>query len=175
MLVFKYCSCRKVITYFYRHRYHSLFLKLYKKVIFKLLYTFFSVNTIPKLKKRGVFLKKIKTKGKNYLKGAIIGAVNGFFGAGGGLACVPLLMKMGFERKLAHANAVAVIFPITLISAINYLWRGYVTVEQGLIYLPGGVLGALVGTYIMKKISPRIIKKVFAMFMIWAGWRLIFG
>ena len=120
-------------------------------------------------------MKKIKTKGKNYLKGAIIGAVNGFFGAGGGLACVPLLMKMGLERKLAHANAVAVIFPITLISAINYLWRGYVTVEQGLIYLPGGVLGALVGTYIMKKISPRIIKKVFAMFMIWAGWRLIFG
>ena len=120
-------------------------------------------------------MKKIKPKGKNYLKGALIGAVNGFFGAGGGLACVPLLMKMGFERKLAHANAVAVIFPITLVSAINYLWRGYVTLEQSLIYLPGGVLGALVGTYIMKKISPKIIKKVFALFMIWAGWRLIFG
>ena len=119
-------------------------------------------------------MKKIKPSGKIYLKGAIIGAVNGFFGAGGGLACVPLLMKMGFERKTAHENAVAVIFPITLVSAINYLWRGYVTVEQSLIYLPGGILGAVVGTFIMKKISPRLIKKVFALFMIWAGWRLIF-
>jgi uncharacterized membrane protein YfcA len=127
------------------------------------------------LKKRGVFLKKIKSKGKNYLKGTLIGAVNGFFGAGGGLACVPLLMKMGFPRKEAHANAVAVIFPITLVSAINYLLRGYVTVEQSFIYLPSGILGALVGTYIMKKISPHLIKKIFALFMIWAGWRMIAG
>ena len=120
-------------------------------------------------------MKKIKSKGKNYLKGTLIGAVNGFFGAGGGLACVPLLMKMGFPRKDAHANAVAVIFPITLVSAINYLLRGYVTVEQSLIYLPSGILGALVGTYIMKKISPHLIKKIFALFMIWAGWRMIAG
>lgn len=120
-------------------------------------------------------MKKFKSKGKNYLKGALIGAINGFFGAGGGLACVPLLMKMGFERKDAHANAVAVIFPITLVSAVNYLCRGYVTLEQSLVYLPGGIAGALVGTYIMKKISPRLIKKIFAIFMIWAGWRLIFG
>ena len=120
-------------------------------------------------------MKKIKSKGRNYLKGALIGAVNGFFGAGGGLACVPLLMKMGFKRKEAHANAVAVIFPITLASAVNYLCRGYVSLSQSVIYLPGGILGAFVGTYIMKKISPRLIKKVFAAFMIWAGLRMILG
>ena len=120
-------------------------------------------------------MKKFNSKSKNYLKGGLIGAVNGFFGAGGGLACVPLLMKMGFARKEAHANAVAVIFPITLVSAVNYLCRGYVSFEQSLIYLPGGVLGALVGTYIMKKISPKLIRKVFAAFMIWAGWRMILG
>jgi uncharacterized membrane protein YfcA len=132
-------------------------------------------NTIPKMKKRGDFLKKIKISGKNCLKGAFIGFVNGFFGAGGGLAAVPLLMKMGFERKLAHANAVAVILPITFVSAVNYLWRGYVSLKESLIYLPGGILGALFGTFLMKKISPKLIKKVFAIFMIWAGWRMICG
>lgn len=120
-------------------------------------------------------MKKFKITNKNYLKGAVIGLANGFFGAGGGLAAVPLLMKMGFERKSAHANAVAIIFPITLVSAINYLSRGYVSLSQSLIYLPTGVLGALLGTRIMKKISPHLIKKVFAVFMIWAGWRLILG
>lgn len=120
-------------------------------------------------------MKNFKSKSKNYLKGGLIGAVNGFFGAGGGLACVPLLMKMGFKRKDAHANAVAVIFPITLVSAVNYLCRGYVNLEQSLVYLPGGILGAFVGTLIMKKISPGLIRKIFAAFMIWAGWRLISG
>lgn len=120
-------------------------------------------------------MKKFKFFSKNSLRGALIGAVNGFFGAGGGLALVPLLIKMGFERKLAHANAVAVIFAITLISAANYIARGYVSVTDSLIYLPGGLLGAVAGTYIMKKISPTAIKKIFGIFMVWAGWRLIFG
>lgn len=120
-------------------------------------------------------MKKIKLLGKNSFLGGLIGVVNGFFGAGGGLVCVPLLMKMGFERKDAHANAVAVIFPITFISAVNYILRGYVDIGDSLIYLPGGIIGALVGTRIMKKISPRLIKKLFGIFMVWAGWRLIFG
>lgn len=117
----------------------------------------------------------MKLFSKNSLKGAMIGAVNGFFGAGGGLALVPLLIKMGFERKLAHANAVAVIFAITLISAVNYTARGYVNLSDSLIFLPGGILGAMAGTFIMKKISPKLIRKIFGIFMIWAGWRLIFG
>lgn len=120
-------------------------------------------------------MKKIKFFSKNSIKGGLIGAINGFFGAGGGLALVPLLIKMGFERKLAHANAVAVIFSITLISAINYTVRGYVNLSDSFIYLPGGILGSMAGTFIMKKISPKTIKKIFGIFMVWAGWRLIFG
>ena len=120
-------------------------------------------------------MKKIKFFSINSLKGGLIGAVNGFFGAGGGLALVPLLIKMGFERKLAHANAVAIIFSITLISALNYVVRGYVDVSDSLVYLPGGIMGAIAGTFIMKKISPKAIRKFFGAFMVWAGWRLVFG
>ena len=120
-------------------------------------------------------MKKFNLWGKNSLLGGLIGAVNGFFGAGGGLVCVPLLMKMGLDRKTAHANAVAVIFPITLVSAINYLLQGHKELLDSLIYLPGGIIGAVAGTGIMKKISPKLIKRLFGAFMIWAGWRLIFG
>lgn len=120
-------------------------------------------------------MKKFKPFGKNFLLGALIGGVNGFFGAGGGMICVPLLIKMGMERKIAHANAVAVIFPITLISAISYILQGRVAVSESLIFLPTGLLGSLCGTFIMKKISPEFIQKIFGGFMVWAGWRLIFG
>ncbi len=105
--------------------------------------------------------------------GAAIGAVNGLLGAGGGLVCVPALMKLGMERKAAHVNAVAIILPITLVSAVSYWLQGRVNPLDVLIYLPGGLLGAFVGTKFMKKISPLWIKRIFGIFMIWAGWRLI--
>ncbi len=118
-------------------------------------------------------MKNKKFLPKDALIGSVIGIVNGFFGAGGGLVCVPLLNNSGMERKQSHANAVAVIFPITLISAVGYLLQGKVTVGEALIYIPTGLIGAAVGTFILKKISPNLIKKVFGIFMVWAGWRLI--
>ena len=119
-------------------------------------------------------MKKFKPFIKKFGIGTVIGGVSGFFGAGGGLICIPFLMKLNFKRKPAHANAVAIILPIALASATLYLLRGRVNLMDTLIYLPGGVIGAIVGTYIMKKISPKLIKKLFSLFMIWAGWRLIF-
>lgn len=120
-------------------------------------------------------MKKSKTLIIKSVFGALIGTINGFLGAGGGLVCVPLLMKIGMDRKTAHANAVAVIFPITLVSAISYLLQGRVDIFKPLLYIPGGILGATIGTTIMKKISPTLIRRIFGVFMIWAGWRLIFG
>ena len=143
------------------------------KIIYFVLYTFFSANTIPKLKKGRVFLKKFKKSLPKAIYGGLIGVINGFFGAGGGLVCIPLLMKIGMERKVAHANAVAIIFPITLVSAINYLVQGRVQITDAIMYIPGGLLGALAGTLIMKKLSPKFIRKIFGGFMIWAGWRLV--
>ena len=48
---------------------------------------------------------------KKIFAGVCIGIVNGLFGAGGGMIAVPILKYMGFERKDAHKNAIAVILP----------------------------------------------------------------
>ena len=105
--------------------------------------------------------------------GLCIGIVNGLLGAGGGIIAVPLLKKLGLERKEAHANAVAVILPITVLSAVLYLLKGYVSLSDSLPYIPGGLAGALVGTYCLKKISPVWLKRIFGAFMIYAGVRLL--
>ena len=55
------------------------------------------------------------------VSGVLIGAVNGLFGAGGGMLAVPLLTKLGLERKQAHANAVAVILPITVLLSLIHI------------------------------------------------------
>ena len=107
------------------------------------------------------------------LSGLIIGTVNGFMGAGGGMIAVPLLKKCGMEQKQAHTNAVAVILPICLISAGLYLWRGQVSFNDALPFVPSGIIGSLLGTWIIRKISPFWLKKLFGCFVIYAGVRLL--
>ena len=117
----------------------------------------------------------MKKKGLvSFLFGVLIGTVNGTLGAGGGMLTVPVLKKMGFEQNEAHKNAVAVILPITVISATLYVLSGRVEVASALPFVPTGLIGAVVGTKVMEKISPVVLKKVFALFMIWAGVRLFF-
>lgn len=110
----------------------------------------------------------------NYaLSGAVIGMVNALFGAGGGMLTVPKLKKMGMSQKTAQANAISVILPITVISAILYLVRGDVKINDAFIYIPTGLIGALLGTFCLKKISSVWLKRIFGGFMIYAGIRLI--
>lgn len=105
--------------------------------------------------------------------GLLIGLVNGLFGAGGGILAVPMLRRMGISQKEAHVNAVAVILPICVLSATLYMLRGHVALSDAFIYMPTGVLGALLGTYLIKKISPIWLKRIFGGFIIYAGVRLL--
>ncbi len=117
--------------------------------------------------------KRMKNRLLLGLSGAAVGLVNGALGAGGGMLAVPLLRRAGLSQNKAHANAVAVILPITVLSAALYLIKGYVKVGQSLAYIPTGLLGAFLGTLILKKISPVWLKRIFGGFMIYAGVRLL--
>lgn len=105
--------------------------------------------------------------------GTTIGFINGILGAGGGMLAVPLLKKIGFETKQSHTNAIAIILPITLISSVIYLIKDFVTVKEVLPYIPTGLLGALLGTYLFKKISAKWLKRLFGALMVYAGIRLL--
>lgn len=114
---------------------------------------------------------------KKYLRAAFfgvgVGLVNGIFGAGGGMLAVPLLKKSGLEQKSAHANAVAVILPITVISAILYLVKGSVDFSDSFAFIPTGLLGSVIATFALQKFSNKLLQKIFAAFMIYAGIRLL--
>lgn len=105
--------------------------------------------------------------------GFFIGIINSLFGAGGGIIAVPVLSKMGLKKKESHANAVAVILPITILSAVLYVIKGRVEISDALPFIPTGLLGAVIGTVLLKKISPKLLKKVFGIFIIYAGVRLL--
>ncbi|MBR7071349.1 MAG: sulfite exporter TauE/SafE family protein [Clostridia bacterium] len=118
-------------------------------------------------------MKKRKWMWREIGGGAAIGFINGFLGAGGGMLAVPLLRGTGLSQKEAHANAVAVILPITALSAGIYLWRGQVAFSQAAVYMPAGLAGAWLGTGLMQKISGEWLRRIFGGLMIYAGVRLL--
>ena len=67
----------------------------------------------------------VKNTGKFAVTGGLAGLCNGLFGAGGGLFLVPLLTQWaGLEQRKAFATSVAVILPLSLVSAAVYWLKG---------------------------------------------------
>lgn len=122
-----------------------------------------------------------KVKKKDRLKklwlvigGSIIGLLNGFFGGGGGMVAVPILERvLKLESKDAHATAIAVIFPLSLISASIYVFNNFVE-SFSLIYVTiGVVIGGVLGAFILKFLPPKIVKILFSLIMLIGGVKLI--
>ncbi len=108
-----------------------------------------------------------------YWGGGLAGVVNGLLGAAGGLVVVPTLRKAGIETRKAHATSVAIILPISIVSAIFYLSSGRFELADSLIYLPGGVAGALLGGWLLPKIPSHALRRIFGLFMLWAAVRML--
>ena len=107
------------------------------------------------------------------LGGALVGILNGMLGAGGGMLVVPMLKKLGLQQTNAHATAVAVIFPLSMLSAAAYLLLGHYELGQAAGYLLPGAAGALAGGLLLSKIPAKWLRKIFACFMVWAGIRMV--
>ena len=107
--------------------------------------------------------------------GALIGGINGFLGAGGGMLLVPLLQYvLGLGDKKSHATAVFVILPISLISGITYAIKGVVDWGVLLPVAIGTLVGGIIGTFLMKKLGNETISFIFWIVMIASGvWIII--
>lgn len=117
----------------------------------------------------------MKKKLKYGLLGSISGILNGLFGAGGGLLVVPMLESQELSPKQAHATSIAVIFPLSVISAALYFWQGIpVQWEQLEWLLPLGIVGAVAGSFILMKVKNAWLKKIFGVVMIISAIRLLF-
>lgn len=107
--------------------------------------------------------------------GLLCGAVNGFFGGGGGMIVVPMLEKfLGYKEKNAHATAIAIILPISILSgALSFAGFG----AGAGVLIPvsiGSVLGGAIGALCIKKMPPKAIAYLFCLVMAFAGGKLAF-
>lgn len=110
---------------------------------------------------------------RDALCGFSIGAVNALFGSGGGMIAVPVIKSKGKSQKEAQASSVAVILPLCILSAVVYYIRGYYTFSEALKYVPFALVGAAAGTALLRKIPDRMLRKIFALFMLYLGTRMV--
>ena len=108
-----------------------------------------------------------------YLYALLTGIINSAVGSGGGMISVPVMKKYGLDQKKAQATTLAVILPLTVISSLIYALNGDYSPADAIKYMPFGVVGAVVGVCITDKIKNKLLRKIFALFMLWAGIRML--
>lgn len=87
---------------------------------------------------------------------------------------VPMLEKLDVEPKKAHATSVAIILPLSILSAVFYYMSGIRTdASSTLYYILFGLVGAVAGSFLLKNIKNQYLKKIFAVIMIISAVRIL--
>lgn len=102
--------------------------------------------------------------------GVLIGFINGFLGAGGGMLLVPCIIPiLKMDTKVAHATAILIILPICLVSGLIYAFQGSFDFNIFLPCIIGTIIGGILGTFALSKLKNDIITIIFSGVMVAAG------
>ena len=106
--------------------------------------------------------------------GAIIGFVNGFWGGGGGMICVPLLSYViGVPEKKSHATTLLIMLPLSIASFVVYIFTGQILWGEAINITIGFVIGGVLGALLLKKISNAWLGIIFSVIIIAGGIKLL--
>lgn len=104
--------------------------------------------------------------------GALAGAVNGLFGAGGGMVFLPALSRLtrAREEELFPAS-VATILPLCLISLTVYGLKTPLPWQEALPYLLGSALGGVGAELWGRRIPTAVLHRILGLLILWGGIR----
>jgi len=109
------------------------------------------------------------------LVGIFIGAMAGFFGIGGGMILVPILLVLGFETKDAIGiSIVQMVFTSIYGSYLNYK-KGSLLIGEGIFVGFGGFVGGYIGGYVTQFIADAVLQFLFLGLLLFALFRLFFS
>lgn len=116
-----------------------------------------------------------KHKIKIILVGFAAGLCNGIFGSGGGTILVPAMVFMlGVKENRAHATAISIILPLSVISSFFYISNNLVDLRLTLKVALFSTLGGYTGSLLLNKCSEGALRKIFGISLIIAAVRMVF-
>lgn len=117
---------------------------------------------------------KVKKYLGSGLAGLGAGAVNGLFGAGGGMVLVPLLTSLTkLEDDEIFPSSVSIILPICLVSLGYSLWGSTVDWAGALPYLIGSAAGGVAAGLWGRKIPTKWLHRLLGILILWGGIRYL--
>ncbi len=107
--------------------------------------------------------------------GAIGGLLAGFFGVGGGIIMVPLLLVWAkMDQRRAQATSLLAIAPAALVGTTSYAIGGVFPVIPALAVALGALLGAQLGALLLRKLSLGWLEWTFILFVLSMATTLLF-
>ncbi|GFI61718.1 hypothetical protein IMSAG049_00881 [Clostridiales bacterium] len=117
---------------------------------------------------------KLDKKNSTRLIGLITGFANGLFGSGGGTVVVPCMEKyLDINAHKSHATAIAIILPLSILSAVIYIFKTDVPWAQAAAASAGGIVGGFIGAKLLNKVSGRWLHIIFGIAMLAAAVRML--
>lgn len=107
------------------------------------------------------------------LLGLVAGIASGAFGIGGGLIIVPALsLWLGVPYHVAVGTSLALIIPISLAGSITHGSFGGINWKIFVACGIAGMIGAVLGSLLIQKVPDAYARKAFAVFLVYAAWKL---
>ncbi len=102
------------------------------------------------------------------ITGLFVGVISGFFGVGGGMILIPILLTLGFGIKQSIAmSVVQMVFSSVFGSYTNYK-KGNLQINEGIWVGIGGVIGAVIGSFFTDILPSKILEYIFLALVIFA-------
>lgn len=108
--------------------------------------------------------------------GIVAGTLSGMLGIGGGIILVPALVFIfGLTQHQAQGTTLALMVPpIGLLAALRYYQSGNVKLGMAGFICIGFFVGGLIGANLVQNISEPLLKKGFALFLLFVSLRMLF-
>ncbi len=111
---------------------------------------------------------------KTSIAGLLAGAVNGLFGAGGGMVLVPMLGKLtDFKEEEVFPSSVSIILPICIVSLTMNATNTPLPFMQALPYLLGSIAGGVAAGLTAGRIPVKWLHRGLGLLILWGGVRYL--
>jgi uncharacterized membrane protein YfcA len=107
--------------------------------------------------------------------GLTMGILSGILGIGGGVVLVPMLVFfLGTAQHLAQGLSLLVIIPTSIAGLVTMHKNKLLDLKTSGWIAGGSIVGAFITSNLVQYVDGNSLKKIFGVFVIYAGGRMIF-